>query len=192
MNDGNEAVEILKKFHLQKALRVCACMPRFVDNSRRRTGEPRATGPLTTNEIGRQRQFYLKRAQENSDTEIDRVSLNLKPRNDVLLECRGRIKGEYPVYIPPDGPLMSQRIVEEAHKNTLHGGVSLTMSYVRTRYWIPRLRQLVKKVRKRCYGCKRLTAAAYICYASARKIANHAYSRKKRIASDRCGLCWPP
>ena len=51
--------------------------------------------------------------------------------------------------------------VEEAHQNTLYGGVSLIMAYVRTRYWIPRLRLLVKKVRKRCYGCKRLTAAAY-------------------------------
>ena len=41
------------------------------------------------------------------------------------------------------------------------GGVILTMACVRTRYWIPRLRWLVKKVRKRCYGCKRLTATAY-------------------------------
>ena len=122
MNDKNEADEILKKFHLHKALCVCAWMQRFVDNSRSRTADARVIGPLTANEIGRQRQFYLKRAQESSNIEIDRVALNLQPRNDGrILECRGRIQGEYPVYIP-DGHLMSQRIVEEAHQNTLHGG----------------------------------------------------------------------
>ena len=81
-------------------------MQRFVDNSRSKTADARVTGPLTANEIDRQRQFYLKRAQQSSDIEIDRVALNLEPRNDGLLECRGRIQGEYPVYIP-DGHLVS-------------------------------------------------------------------------------------
>ena len=147
VNDENEADEILKKFHFHKALRVYAWMQRFVDNSRSRTADVRVTGPLTANEIDRQRQFYLKRAQESSDIEIDRVALNLQPRNDGLLECCGRIQGKYPVYIP-DGHLMSQRIVEETHQNTLHEEVSLIMAYVRTRYWMPRLRRLVKKIRK--------------------------------------------
>jgi hypothetical protein len=88
------------------------------------------------------------------------VALNLQPGKDKLLECRGRIQGKYPIYVP-DHHLISQRIVEEAHQHTLHGGVGLTMGHVRAHYWISRLRQLVKKVRKRCYGCKRLTATAY-------------------------------
>ena len=78
VNDENEAGEI-HKFRLHKALRVCAWMQRFVDNSRSRTADARVTGPLTANEIGRQRQFYLKRAQESSNIEIDRVALNLQP-----------------------------------------------------------------------------------------------------------------
>ena len=46
------------------------------------------------------------------------------------------------------------RLVEEAHQETLHGGVGLTMAKVRTRYWIPKLRQLVKEVRKGCLGAR--------------------------------------
>lgn len=57
--------------------------------------------------------------------------------------------------------MLGPRLVEEAHQETLHGGVGLTMAKVRTRYWIPKLRQLVKKVRKSCHGCKRFQASAY-------------------------------
>ena len=39
-----------------------------------------------------------------------------------------------------------------AHLATL--GVSLTMAKVREQHWIPRLRRLVKKLIKQCYGCK--------------------------------------
>ena len=35
-------------------------------------------------------------------------------------------------------------------------GVSLTMADVRREYWIPCLCSLTKKIRKACYGCKRL------------------------------------
>ena len=51
--------------------------------------------------------------------------------------------------------MLAEKIVEDAHIRTLHGGVSLTMAEVRREYWIPRLRPLTKKVRKASYGCKR-------------------------------------
>lgn len=35
------------------------------------------------------------------------------------------------------------------------------MAKIRERYWIPRLRRLVKKIRRSCYGCKRFQAKAY-------------------------------
>ena len=57
--------------------------------------------------------------------------------------------------------MLSFRIVEQAHQQTLHGGVGLTMAKVRSRYLIPRLRQLVKKVRGSCHRCKRFQALAY-------------------------------
>ena len=42
--------------------------------------------------------------------------------------------------------------MEDAHRRTLHGGVGLTMSRIRERYWVPRLRSLSKRVIKRCHG----------------------------------------
>ena len=41
------------------------------------------------------------------------------------------------------------------------GGNGLTMAAVRERYWVPRLRSLVKLVRKKCWGCKRFQQRAF-------------------------------
>lgn len=61
----------------------------------------------------------------------------------------------------PYNSILSLRLTEEAHRQTLHGGVGLTMAKVRSRYWIPKLRQLVRKVRGVCHGYKRFQALAY-------------------------------
>ena len=80
------------------------------------------------------------------------MALNLHPNHLGVLECQ--------VYLP-DNSTLSFRIVEQAHHQTLHGGVGLTMAQVRSQYWIPRLRQLVKKVHTKCHRCKRFQASGY-------------------------------
>ena len=45
--------------------------------------------------------------------------------------------------------------------NALHGRVVSTMTGIRVKYWIPRLQQLVKRVRKRCYGCNRFQTVIF-------------------------------
>ena len=68
--------------------------------------------------------------------------------------CRGRIQGSHPIYLPHKA-VFTRKLVQRIHCETLHGGVGLTMAAVRERYWIPRLRTLVKTTRKECWGCKR-------------------------------------
>ena len=91
--------------------------------------------------------------------EKERLRLNLQKNQDGVLECRGRLQGIYPIYVP-DSTVFAEKLVQHAHLATLHGGVSLTMAKVRDQHWIPRLRRLVKKVIKQCYGCKRFQAIA--------------------------------
>ena len=64
------------------------------------------------------------------------------------------------MYIPRNHPF-ARKVVERAHHSTLHGGVGMTMAKFRELYWIPRLRQLVKRVRTECWGCKRFRAKSY-------------------------------
>ena len=93
VNEENEVEEVLHKFHLQKASRICAWMRRFNHNSLRSRGTSRILGPLTTEETNSQRLFWEKQAQKNCDIERDRVALNLQPNQDGILGCRGRIQG---------------------------------------------------------------------------------------------------
>ena len=51
--------------------------------------------------------------------------------------------------------VLAEKIVCEAHKITMHGGVISAVAAVRENYWIAKLQQLTKKVIRNCIGCKR-------------------------------------
>ena len=130
-------------------------MARFTFNCR--NPNQKRCGPLTTSEISGQRLFWIKRAQPSCDLEEDRLRLKLKPNVDGILECRGRIQARYHVYVP-DANFLATKLVEDFHLRTLHGGIGKTMTHVRGKFWIPRLRQLIRKVIKGYYGCRRFQA----------------------------------
>ena len=54
----------------------------------------------------------------------DQQRLNLQRNDEGIYVCKGRIQGHYPVYLPPRETL-SEKMVQDAHIVTLHGGVSL-------------------------------------------------------------------
>ena len=170
--EDNDFVKLLSKFAYWKTLRVIVWLLRFVGN----TGclpDRRVAGPLTTREIGKAEKLLTLNGQQQVEETFpqDQLRLNLQPNEDGVLECRGRVQGFYPVYIPGSS-LWARKFVEHAHKSTLHGGVGLTMVKVRERHWIPRLRRLAKRVIKDCYGCKRFHAIAYASPPSS-KFTNH-------------------
>ena len=126
------------------------------------TPDQRVNGPVTTTELEKAEKLLTLQGQQQIDETFpkDQLRLNLQASKDGVLECRGRVQGLYPVYIPSSS-LWARKFVEHVHKGTLHGGVGLTMVKVRETHWIPRLRRLVKRVIKYCHGCKRFHAIAY-------------------------------
>ena len=155
VSDGLD--HVLEKFGLHKAMRICAWISRFIHNSRNSSDKNK--GPLSTQEMSTQELFWIKRAQRRGAGDIhflgDKEQLNLELNADGVWECR--IQGEYPVYLP-DSALYTAKVVQRAHVTTLHGGVGLTMTKVREKLWVPRLRKLVKRTLKKCWGCKRFRA----------------------------------
>ena len=127
---------ILEKFALRKAVRICSWIARFVGNLRRPVNS-RIFGPLTTEEIEQQYTFWEKRAQRDCDYGDDKERLNLQENHQGVLECRGRIQGHRPIYLP-DKHIFTTKVVEDAHLRTLHGGVGMNMAKVREQYWVPR------------------------------------------------------
>lgn len=121
-------------------------------------------GPLTTSETDKEVQWGVQRAQESSSGtekfEEDKLTLNLQKNSDRLYKCHCRILENYPIYLPPSA-VLSEKLVQDAHMLTLHGGVGRTMAFIRRDYWITRLRQLTKKVINGCFGCKKFQAKAF-------------------------------
>lgn len=164
LEDHADAMDcVLEKFSYWKAMRISAWIARYLFNLKS-VSTKRRRGALTTEEIQSQVKWWIKKEQmryENTDQmEEDKLRLNLQENESGLLECKGRIQGEYPIYIPPTSKL-AEKIVMHEHVRTLHGGVGMTMAAVRNAYWIPRLRQLTKKVRRNCNGCKRFQVTPF-------------------------------
>ena len=142
-------VKLLPKFLFLKTLRVLSWVSRFLSNSRKH----RLTGSLTTNELLKQRKLIMKKVQlQCTDTEtfkINRKQLNVKVNEEGFYQCFGRMQDEHPIFISKDS-ILSEKLVKEAHILTIHRGVTLTMIKIRSEYWIPSLRQVVKKTIKKC------------------------------------------
>lgn len=159
----NEFDELLEKHIFWKTIRISAWVTRFIENCRR-DKEKRVSGPLTSVETGKQVKWWIKREQGRySVTEKfseDQEKPNLQKNEEQIYVCKGRIQGTYPIYLPPR-VILSEKMVQDAHIMTLHGGVGLTMAQIRQNYWIPRLCQLTKNVINRCYGCKKFHAATF-------------------------------
>ena len=54
-----------------------------------------------------------------------------------------------------------EQLVRSSHKRVYHCKVSSTLAEVRTRFWIPSGRQVVKKVLSKCCACRRYEGASY-------------------------------
>lgn len=98
-------LEVLEKFTLWKTTRIMGWISRFQANSRvKKKEKKRLTGPLTTDEIDTAMKGLVKRDQLHhfgtEEFEADRQRLNLQADDDGLSRCRGRIQGDYSIYLP--------------------------------------------------------------------------------------------
>ena len=92
--------------------------------------------------------------KETKRFEDNARSLNLQENEDGIFICKGRIQGDYPKFIPSNHRI-TKKFVQQAHLQTFHGEVGLTMAKTRDVFWVPKLQSIIKRVRKNCSGCKR-------------------------------------
>ena len=112
--------EMLAKHSFWTTLRIMAWITRFLNNSKLKKPQ-RVMGPLTTIELNQETEWWIKRVQRSyHETEQfeDKLRLNLQLNSNGLYECRGRIQGSFPLYIPPKS-VLSQKMLEDAHIVTL-------------------------------------------------------------------------
>lgn len=160
---------------LSKVIRVVAWIKRFL--SRLQKVKPEAE-TLTADEVQAaeeilimqiQSHFYkdeLQALHNNSEISPKSHIFKLVPFLDDsgILRSKGRFdESDYsfderkPIIIPKHSKF-AELLAKQEHENQLHSGIESTLVQIRRRFWIPKGRQLVKKVISKCLTCRRYTA----------------------------------
>ena len=91
----------------------------------------------------------------------------MKTYSEHILRCHGRLNhaelaegARLPILLPKLDRYTSL-LIEKIHRNSLHVGVSQTLSFVRQNYWIPQGRSVVKGVMQKCSICRRHEGGPY-------------------------------
>ena len=61
----------------------------------------------------------------------------------------------------PQRNYLSDLIIRDCHEDVMHNGLKETLTQLRSRYWIPRGRQTVRRVIYRCVICRRAEGKTY-------------------------------
>ena len=84
-----------------------------------------------------------------------------------VLRCGGRLKvapldfvTKHPILLPQRNYL-SELIIRDCHEDVMHNGLKETLTQLRSRHWIPKGRQTVRRVIYRCIICRRAEGKAY-------------------------------
>lgn len=100
---ADELDDLLEKSSQCRTIRVTAWVLRYIQNSRAKKTK-RLGGPLTADKTKKAELFWEKRVQVRATAygryKDDLLQLNLQPNCDGVLECRGRVQGHYPIYLP--------------------------------------------------------------------------------------------
>ena len=82
-------------------------MHRFITYCKKDSRE-RNVGPIKTSKM-------KKEAKGNPHFQTDQIQFNLQSNDEQVLECRGRIIGEYLIYLPDSYP-STAKVVFQAHR----------------------------------------------------------------------------
>ncbi|GFW19476.1 transposable element Tcb2 transposase [Trichonephila clavipes] len=171
-SEFKETIVKLENFDsLLKVKRIIAWVKRFIFNCRNFS---KFEGPLSADELSKVEEHLVREVQmQHFREEINMLNrkqilknskfYSLRPYLDVQGILRiGSIINEdkfhsheiNPIIIPKESKF-TELIVKEKHLRLLHGGVTLTLSQIRRKYWIPQGRQLIRKIINRYLACKK-------------------------------------
>lgn len=177
--DFDELVPWVKFSTLRKLVRVIAFCRRFLQFKNTSMPREKLTPYLKVMEIQDALICYIRLHQsQHFNKEITNLlkyqaiskKSNLTVLNPFLDNCGilrvgGRIErsnipehSKHPIIVAGNSHL-AKLIVDDAHQKTMHGGQQLTCNYIRTKYWIIRLKYLVRNHIHLCVPCMRYAAS---------------------------------
>ena len=121
--------------------------------------------------LTRAKLLWVKDAQhsisQRNDFESYKRQFNLFKDEKEVWRCEGRLSNadvsyavKNPILLPRDHPLTTL-IVREAHERVFHNGTKETLTEVRRKYWIPRVRSLTRQLIYRCFLCRKFEGTPF-------------------------------
>ena len=159
-------INIDKFSSFNKLLRVTAYVRRFIENMRRkREKRELLKGKVSVEELREAERLWIKDVQGTLQGDQNfkkyKEQLGIVSENGILV-CKGRlensdldIEAKYPVILPKDNKF-TELLVLDCHERVHHCRVRTTLAEVRSRFWITKGRQYVKKIIRNCFVCKKL------------------------------------
>ena len=128
-------------------------------NARNKTNK--ISDPLTTQELEKADTCFIRRSQTGVNLESKEAQqLGLTQFEDHVIRSVGRISGEQPIFIPRNS-IYCDKLTAEVHKKVGHKGVNMMMAVLREKFWVPRLRAVLKKLKGSCETCRIMTTQPY-------------------------------
>ena len=156
---------------IQHLFRVTAWINRFVNNCQKGKMKKCEKGDLTLDEIDIAENMWIKEIQRGFTNERLKQltpSLGLFLDESGIIRSKGRLgntslpyRMKYPSLLDPEHYLTGL-IITSCHQKVLHNGVKETLTELRTRYWLIKGRQRIKKIIFNCKTCKKLEGKPYL------------------------------
>ncbi|CAB4042936.1 PREDICTED: uncharacterized protein LOC107336482, partial [Paramuricea clavata] len=155
-----------------RLLRVTAYVLRFINNLKKRVENLDTTvDQITCEEIDSAELKWIKDIQHPMSKQANyrkvKESLNLFEGKGNIIRCHGRIQEsrlpydkKFPILLPSDH-YFTRLVVLRSHEQVMHNGDRETLTQVRSKYWITKGRQVVKKILSKCTICRRLEGPPY-------------------------------
>ena len=172
IDDDTDILDLSRYNSLYKALRILAYLRRFILKLKKDL----KVFPtyITASELGDSMMTLLRQEQRkvySQEIQTLEVAPQVKKDSKILklypflyngvLCVGGRLahanlpdESKYQRLIPQNSHL-ARLVVANSHQSTLHGGTTQVMAHIRTRFWIPSCRSLVRKLILNCVGCNR-------------------------------------
>ena len=158
---GLSGIVDLRRFSSkEKLLKVTACSFRFIKFCQQ--GKKDFSKNLEVSEILKAETEWIKEIRKTMQNEKNfdqtKRALNVIKINEIL-RCEGRLGNARVPFETKKPILLSARclftelVIMDSHKRIMHGWVNSTLAEIRERYWIPKGRQVVKQVLRKCNKC---------------------------------------
>ena len=178
-NGGIDSVINIERYSsLGKVLRITAYVLRFIKALKQRKTE--VTGFISVPELNEAKDLLIKSIQRNVfEKELEGLKTEKTKSNALVrqlklfLDDKGLIRSggrlhnarleynaKHPILIPRNHHL-TDLIIRWAHTMVLHARITSTVTYIRNTYWIPRIRQVVKKILRTCVTCRKVQGKPY-------------------------------